>query len=110
MHITLLYAWEKLHLAVRALATLPAPLKERLSLAYINNLSVLEPEDVPEPIKAKFVALHDKITEVDPKGDEGSIRASVNSMSDEEASDLADDIVSMYDAITRADAIAGPGS
>jgi len=110
MHITLSYAWEKLHMAVLALAALRVPIKERLVLAYVHNLSVLEPEDVPEPIKAKFNAVHKRITEADPVGDEGRIRASVNAMSDEEASHLAEEIVSMYDKITRAHALAGPGA
>ena len=110
MHITLLYAWEELHLAVVALAALRDPLKERLSLAYSNNLAVLEPEDVPDVIKAKFKAVHDKITEVEAIGGEGRIRASVAAMSDEDASHLAEDIVSMYGDITRAHALAGPAS
>jgi hypothetical protein len=95
------YAWEKLHVGVLILASGNDSVQERLGRAYANSIMRLTPEDLPEAIREKFEQLEEEMTSVAPSGDEGRIAATTQAMSEEAASALAEQIVSMYDAVTR---------
>ncbi len=52
-----------------------------------------------------FDEVERRLTSAEPLGDEGSVDASVRSLSDEEATHIAEQIVGMYDAVTKLDAV-----
>lgn len=94
------YAWEKFHSAVRGLVG-PAPIQERLCGAWVFNLIHVDIADLPERIRDEFQALRAKLRSGEPKGDEGTVAAFCNTLTDDEALQYAYEIVSMYDAVTR---------
>jgi NADP-dependent 3-hydroxy acid dehydrogenase YdfG len=52
-----------------------------------------------------FEEITRELTAVEPSGDEGSVQATTNAMTDIKASEIAEKIVSIYDQITRMDAV-----
>jgi hypothetical protein len=71
-------------------------IKERLINAVTYNLFVPALEDeFPEHLKADFVSLKSELTEKKAVGDEGSIVATVNSLTQEEAIQYAQKIVDL---------------
>lgn len=106
--MSLSYTWEKFHVAVSSLASGTGSIQERLFNAYTGSLMLLEvhePNDLPADMRDDFEEITRKLTAVEPVGDEGSVWASTNAMTDMEASEIADRIVSLYDRITRLDAV-----
>src|ERR1044071_6612268 len=95
------YAWEKFHAAVSILAAGKRDIRARLHDAYISALMRVEPEDLPEDIRDDFNKIDDELTSVEPVGDEGSAMASVRAMTEDRASEIAEQIVSMFSTIAR---------
>ena len=93
------YVWEKFHLAVNMLVGC-LDMKKRLILAT-NELLKLENHPLPEGIKEEYNQLLEDLSCVVPKLNEGSIAATINSMTDEKAGDYAKVILSLYDTVTR---------
>ena len=81
------------------MATSSKSLQERIVDAYIYNLIHVKTEDLPEGIRPTFEAMKERLTKVEPRGDEGSVMASVREMEDDEAISIAIDIVSMADEV-----------
>lgn len=95
------YTWEKFHGAIHSLAG-EGTQRERLSCAYVNNLIRLEIRDeIPLEIKASFITLKKALTSSEPKGDEGSVKASVNNMEERKVKEMIDSIISMHDKVVR---------
>ena len=69
--------------------------------AVVYSLIHLKPDDLPEEIRADFKQLMESLSRVKPEGDEGSVKATVNAMSEEEVQSMVDKIVSMHDTVTR---------
>lgn len=110
--MSLNYTWEKFYVAVSSLASGTGSIQERLCNAYTGSLMLLnihEPNDLPADMRNDFEEITRELTTVDPVGDEGSVRASTNAMTDMKASEIADRIVSLYDRITRLDAVKNGG-
>ncbi len=99
--MSLSYAKEKLHVAVRTLAVSTDDIQNRLADAYSSSLSLIGKDDLPADLQEELTAIHQQITRVPAKGDEGTIRATVNTMSDDECLDLADKIFDMYSDVNR---------
>lgn len=96
------YTWEKLYAAVLILASGTGSIQERLCNAYADSLMRLQDRnDFPVEMRDDFEAIQNELTAVQPLGDEGSIKASTNAMTDDKASEIAEKIVLMYDQITR---------
>jgi ribosomal protein L12E/L44/L45/RPP1/RPP2 len=95
------YGWQKFHAAIHSL-TGSEPLSQRIINAYAYSLVHLKDEDVPSEMLKKFNQFKKNITSVEAKGDEGTIAATVNSLSDEQLQKVAEQIVSMHDTVTRA--------
>lgn len=93
------YAWEKLYLAVSGMAHSEESLQDRLAAAYMFNVMKLKSEDLPPDVQDKFENLGATITS--KQGPKGTVLATTAIMSDEEAKKWIDEIVSMYDAVTR---------
>jgi len=95
------YMWEKLHGAMYSLIG-SGELKDRLYYAC-EMLAVYDDDTnkVPDEIINEFREITDLIEKAEPIGNEGKIRAAINSMDDVEAGVVAKKILSMYDQITR---------
>jgi len=91
------YTWEKFYLAVTSLVSGDRCVKERLIDAYIYSLALLRKSDLPVEMQKEFEDLERELTTIEPVGDEGSVRATVEAMDVEQARELAKKIFSMYD-------------
>jgi hypothetical protein len=99
------YVWEKFHTSVLILAGSQGTVQERLADAFTAQLIRLNADDLPEELRGDFEQLERQLTSDEPVGDEGLVDASVRSLSDEEATHLAEQIVGMYDIVTKLDAV-----
>lgn len=95
------YGWEKLHTAVHSLAG-ESPRRQRLVDAIIYNLIHINPErDIPVSMRADFERFMAEVTAAEPKGDEGSVQATVNGMDDMAVARAIERIISFYDTVCR---------
>ena len=101
-----MYAWEQFHKATLALVK-PGPIKQRLVTAY-SDLKSVRPADLPEDVHVTFRKMSQELTRVTPFGDENPVCATVRKMSNDEASQWAANIVSMYDALSRSLSASNP--
>ena len=95
------YAWQKFFAAVQTLADGTGSLQDRLKDAFGGALIHLQPQDLPKEHRNEFADLRARITKETSLGD-GTIAATTSVMSDEDAMQIADQIVSMYDSIAQA--------
>ncbi len=99
--MSLNYAWEKLHIAVSTLSAGTADIQTRLADAYISSVIHIEAEDLPSELRKDLKAITKAITRIPAKGDEGSVRATVDTMSDDQCSQLAAEIFELHEAVNR---------
>lgn len=95
------YPKEKFSKAVNSLATSPKSIQKRVSDAYCFHLLHVKPEWVPEEIRKEFEQLRVRLTSVEPTGDEGSVAATTNVMSTDEAIEISKSIVEMAFFVRR---------
>jgi len=96
--VSIEYVREKFWQAIRVLVS-GGSIQHRLEHAAIA-LHVLQPEDIPARQRDEFVEVWDTLTKHDPEiQGEGSIRASIRKLSEDEASDIGRKIFDMYIAI-----------
>ncbi|GAC1461597.1 MAG: hypothetical protein PVSMB1_12150 [Gemmatimonadaceae bacterium] len=83
--------------------TRPAPIKDRLTDAYLNYLVYVHEEDLPADVCDEFRALSGTLTRVSPevRGDD-ALRATVRKMSSNDAAEAAVAVVRMFGAVSRA--------
>ena len=92
--------YDNLYSAVRALAG-EGPVKARLASAYEENLEILSGEDIPASIRPRFERLHQAMHAVKPTNVESPVTASVRKMSSADATRHANQIVAMFNELTR---------
>ncbi|RPJ76642.1 MAG: hypothetical protein EHM20_07195 [Alphaproteobacteria bacterium] len=95
------YAWEKLNGAVVTLASSTDSLKDRLISAFMYDIAHIRTDELPDSIKRKITDLHEEIDKENPNAFQGSIETSINAMDLRQQKELANKIVSAYDAATR---------
>src|SRR5215813_516855 len=93
-------AWQQLEAAALTLAR-SGPIKDRLTDAYRNHLSLVNAEDLPEGLRAEFRACHTALTREPPLRGEDAVRATVRKMSSHEADELACSVVRLFAAMVR---------
>ena len=93
------YPNEKFSNAVDSMAVSSQPIQRRIADAFVFNLIMLKPEELPEEIRTKFIEVKKQLTSVQPVGDEGSIYATTQQMDTDTAVDIARAIVSMADVV-----------
>ena len=93
------YGWEKSYLAVRGMATSPKRLQERLGDAYVFNLTHIRAENVTPDVWLRLQHVEQALTHVPAKGSEGTVAATTAVMNDDEALQLAIEIVNIADQI-----------
>lgn len=90
------YVREKLDAAIYSLASSAAPLDVRLHNAFVGALVRLKPEDfADDKSRAAFPAIMDVARSRAAVADEGTIQATLTSMSDEQLEALATQIVEL---------------
>lgn len=95
------YGWEKLHLAMHTLAGNGSQ-ADRLQGAIVSNLiRIKSNEDLPPNIRADFDAFMRQMTSVKAKGDEGTAKATVDSLDESGRQQAIDKIIEFYDAVCR---------
>jgi len=96
------YTEKKLYQAVLSL-TGEGTIRFRL-IGAAKDLLELKADDFPDDgLRGRFSELGRKLTKVKPEREEGSIQASVFAMSEDEASALAEEIVSIYADLAHRD-------
>jgi hypothetical protein len=92
-------ALEKCLMAVLVLAESQDDLRARLATAVANTLFALAPRDVPDELVPAFHLLHLRMTHEPAIGDEGTIVATTQRMTDDEAKATIAEIVRLYGAL-----------
>jgi len=93
------YAHQKFSAAVESMAESPASIQRRIADAYIDQLHILNPDDLPDEIRTDWRVTVEELTAVKAAGNEGDVNATVQSMSQDAAVAIARRIVHMYDVI-----------
>ncbi len=84
------YVCEKLYGAMYALAVGPGRIRERLHSAAMG-FHILRPDDFPDDydLRPQYEQLWKKLTAKKAKADEGTLRATIDAMSEGEAAEIA---------------------
>lgn len=94
--------YEHVRKATEALAAGRGPVKERLEAAAIEIAVVmLEPDGLPEELRPLARDIDRQLNATEPRGDGGSIRASIVAMNEAEASRIAGLILDLYGRYER---------
>ena len=94
--MTLDYACEKFYSSVRTLAITDSDIKSRLTAAAVDDIVHVNPEsDLPDNLRGKFNHILEELTT------QGSIPETIAYMTKIEASNLAEEVVSLYDEIVK---------
>jgi hypothetical protein len=92
------YSFEKFSIAVDDLAASADNIKTRLSRAA-DNIGRVRERDVPEELREQFRGIYERITSGVPYNREGTLQATINQITDEEAVQIASDIVSFNESL-----------
>jgi hypothetical protein len=92
--------WQQLEGAALVLAR-SSSIKDRLALAYRDYLSQVNPEEIPDALRAQFRACLEALTRERPQRGEDAVRATVRKMSSLEADEVACSLVRLYGALVR---------
>lgn len=97
------YAWEKLYLAVRFLATSNADLGDRLRDSFQGSLSTLRDESFPgaEDLQKEFAAIKNLISKGDIDERVGTVGDATRNMINEEERKLAERIFCLFINVTK---------
>ena len=92
------YIFEKLMLTVNILATGKGRINDRLKSAVMSQFERLSPghNDIPNKYTVKHNQIMKQLTCVKPIGDEGSLTATIDSLSEDESQEIAEKIVSLF--------------
>jgi hypothetical protein len=80
--------------AIEAMATSFQPsIQQRLAIAYMFHLGSVEPDELPIEVESQFRAIKDKLTRIPGKDGTGTIVATTDAMSAQEALGIAKELV-----------------
>ena len=92
--------WEQLEAAALVLVR-SGSIKDRLADAWRNHLVHVEPEELPECVRAPFRACSEALTREPPMRGEDAVRATVRKMSGQQADEVACSVVRIFAEIVR---------
>jgi hypothetical protein len=95
------YAWQQLHLASELAKDASRTPQSRIADAYLYNLSYIREEFVPSEVWARLQNICKTVTWRNSKGFSGTVPATTSQMSDPEAQQVIDEILSLYDKVNR---------
>lgn len=99
--MSLSYGWQKFHAAIHVL-TGSQPIRTRVTNAIASSLYGLKDEDLPKEMVTGFRTFINAMTSVPAKGEEGTIAATVDSLSELDLEEVISKIISMHDTVCRA--------
>lgn len=99
--MSLEYTWEKLSVAVEGMARSQESLQDRLMGAYLCFHPLREKDFPKGELRESFHDIMHALTWRPAQGDEGTVKATTQQMTDQEASELIEKLVSLYDEITQ---------
>src|SRR5262245_7455324 len=116
MHRPYQHGRELLQRAVYSLAASPEPFPKRLQRAYVDHLQNLRDFDVPPSLLPQLVAIRERMIRREGTFSGGGVGGTVVSVrwgaggtvvstADEESRRFVKEIVDLYDAVTRQDAV-----
>jgi len=92
--------WEQLEGAALSLVR-AGSIKDRLADAFRNHLAQVDAEELPDTLRGQFRDCHDALTRERPLPGEEAVRATVRKMSNQEADEVAANVVRLYGAFVR---------
>ncbi len=95
------YAWEKFHAAVLILAGSHSSVADRINSAYTYQLMHIVLEQIPEELRDEFSVLIKEIKRVKRPDKQLPVASATKAIGREKATELAENIVSMYDRIAQ---------
>jgi hypothetical protein len=98
----LTYANEKLSLGVHELATHPGRIKERLISAFHPSLAQVPDTDLPPEAKELWGKVWKQVTAQGGTAESGTYQSSINALSENEAVELARNIVTVQAMVKAA--------
>ncbi len=90
------YPWEKLKLAVEALATGTGTLQGRLETAYLSSHTLKGDDFADNEMREKWLSIERGMTKEAAVGSEGAIAATVAKMDDDDARSIAELFYSLF--------------
>ena len=101
------YCLEKLSSAIHLLAVHPENIKKRLALAGVDILIGVGQLNSEEEMSSEIIQISKRIekslTRLDPNGDEGRLDATSRRIRYDTASDIANDVVDLYNMLKSDD-------
>ena len=83
--------------AIQCLVEEPANIKERLLIAFVSQLSAIDPlDDLPEDLTVPFDRTRRLLTQDQGAGDQGTPANQIVKMTDQEASEIAAEYFAMF--------------
>lgn len=98
--MSLIYAWEKLFLAVGVLCGQGSQ-SERLINAARLGLLHIRPDDLPAELRREFIQLMHDLTAVQAESKEASIQATVDSLGSSERENAVRTVLIIFSAVSR---------
>jgi hypothetical protein len=95
------YVREKFRIAVLTLATGDDPLRQRFADAWVTALARVQVDELPPEIRIEFSGMISKMTASQDAGAEGAIAGGEQELTDDDARQLAETIVSIYAELCR---------
>jgi hypothetical protein len=92
--------WERFNRAMYVLFR-KGDLRERLAEMYEAHLSQLDPDNLPEEMRAGFLAVRETLNRVHDASGAGNALASARALGDQEARELSLRIIRLYAAATQ---------
>ena len=96
------YGWEKLFMAVTGAASDDGSLQARLAEAYLDHIRHLRKEDVPSDVWGGIERLREALNAHTDEGGGNRVQASVDEMTSEDAGSYLEQVVSMFNQVSRA--------
>jgi hypothetical protein len=93
------YAEQKFCVAVDSMATSSKGIRERIMGAFLSFSPIRAEQFEDSELQKRFAEIHEALTKVEPVGDEGSVRATLNSATDQECERIAKMIVEFHEIV-----------
>ena len=94
--MSLIHAYEKLGQGIDILATSPGPIKERLMKAFLDALAEVREDGLPPEARPRWRQVWRRVTAVQGRPNEGRLVASIGALHDDEATLVAEQIVTIH--------------
>jgi len=99
-------AWERLYSAIGDALLWNGPIQERVATCYPNFHENILRRELPADLLARFEAIMAACTrETDPTGMHGPFEATTKDMDSAEARKWLEELLNLYDAVTKRDAV-----